>query len=331
MFNFDLVAANLLSPAVICFALGAFAAYVKSDLRVPQQVHETISMYLLFSIGLKGGIALDNSAGASMLLPFLATIFMGVLTPLIAFYVARQIGKQSIVDSGAMAAHFGSVSAVTFMAALNFATLSGFQIEGYLTALLIVLEVPGIIIGIVIARLMSENRTISVNHVLREAITSKSVMLMGGGLLVGLLTDAKGIEAVSTVFITPFQGVLAFFLLELGVVALKRLRESKAPLPFMLGFGITMPILFGTIGLIVGHFAGFSVGGTAVFATMAASASYIAAPAAVRMAMPEANEGLYLTTSISITLPFNIIIGIPAYFAVSEMISGWPTMASLLT
>eukprot|EP01034_Spumella_vulgaris_P006111 gene6111-7777_t len=113
--------ANLLSPAVICFALGAFAAYVKSDLRVPQQVHETISMYLLFSIGLKGGIALDNSAGASMLLPFLATIFMGVLTPLIAFYVARQMGKQSIVDSGAMAAHFGSVSAVTFMAALNFA------------------------------------------------------------------------------------------------------------------------------------------------------------------------------------------------------------------
>ena len=325
MFNFDLVAANLLSPAVICFAVGAFAAYVKSDLRVPQQVHETISMYLLFSIGLKGGIALDNSAGASMLLPFLATIFMGVLTPLIAFYVARQIGKQSIVDSGAMAAHFGSVSAVTFMAALNFATLSGFQIEGYLTALLIVLEVPGIIIGIVIARLMSENRTISVNHVLREAITSKSVMLMGGGLLVGLLTDAKGIEAVSTVFITPFQGVLAFFLLELGVVALKRLRESKAPLPFMLGFGITMPI-----GLIVGHFAGFSVGGTAVFATMAASASYIAAPAAVRMAMPEANEGLYLTTSISITLPFNIIIGIPAYFAVSAMISDWPTLASLI-
>ena len=326
MLNLDLIAANLLSPAVICFALGVFAAYVKSDLRVPQQVHETISMYLLFSIGLKGGIALDNSAGTSILVPLIATLFMGVLTPLVAFY----IGKQSIVDSGAMAAHFGSVSAVTFMAALNFAALSNFKIEGYLTALLIVLEVPGIIIGIVLARLMSENRTISVNHVLREAITSKSVMLMGGGLLVGLLTDPKGIEAVSMVFIAPFQGVLAFFLLELGVVALKRLRESKAPLPFMLGFGITMPILFGAIGVIVGHFAGFSVGGTAVFATMAASASYIAAPAAVRMAMPEANEGLYLTTSISITLPFNIIIGIPAYFAVSAMIGDWPTLASLV-
>jgi hypothetical protein len=331
MLNFDLVAANLLSPAVICFALGAFAALVKSDLRVPPQVHETISMYLLFSIGLKGGIALDHSADASMLWPLMATIFMGLLTPVVAFIVARNLGRQSIVDSGAMAAHFGSVSAVTFMAALNFATLSGFKFEGYLTALLIVLEVPGIIIGIVLARTMSENRAISVSHVLREAITSKSVMLMGGGLLVGLLTDAKGIEAVSTVFITPFQGVLAFFLLELGVVALTRLRESRAPVPFMLAFGISMPILFGAIGLMVGHFAGLSVGGTAIFATMAASASYIAAPAAVRMAMPEANEGLYLTTAISITLPFNIIIGIPAYFAVSAMIGGWPTMASLMS
>ena len=316
MINMDLVAANLLSPAVICFALGAAAALLKSDLRVPPQVHETISMYLLFSIGLKGGIALDNSSG-DFLAPVIATLIMSILTPLIAFSVARWIGRQDVTNSGAMAAHFGSVSAVTFMAALNFGTLSGISSEGFLTALLILLEVPGIIIGIVLAKTMSESRDLGVGHILREALTSKSVILMGGGLLVGLLTDAKGIEAVSTVFITPFQGVLAFFLLELGVVAASRMRDSKAPFLFMMWFGTLMPILFGSMGLVAGHLAGLSVGGVAIFATMVASASYIAAPAAVRMALPDANEGLYLTTAISVTLPFNIVIGIPMWFALS--------------
>ncbi len=321
MISVDLITANLLSPAVICFAVGAFAAIVRSDLRVPSQVYETISMYLLFAIGLKGGIALDQTEIGSFIPPLFMTLALGIFTPVVAYAVARYMGRLSNADAGAMAAHFGSVSAVTFMAALNFALLKEIEYEGFLTALLIILEIPGIIIALIITRLLSEDKDISLGNVVREAITSKSVILMGGGLLVGLLTDEKGIEAVTNVFITPFNGVLAFFLLEMGIVAANKMRESKTSLPFMLLFGTVMPIIFGGIGLLGGHLAGLSIGGAAIFATMVASASYIAAPVAVKMALPEANEGLYLTTAISITLPFNLLIGIPLYFALSNFVT----------
>lgn len=313
-----LITTNLTSPAVLCFVIGAFAALVKSDLRVPPQVHETISMYLLFAIGLKGGIALSATSIDAVLYPIVATLALGMVTPVIAYMLARKFGKLDVINAAALAAHFGSVSAVTFMASLNFAEQSGIGYEGFLTALLVVMEIPGIVIALALAGMLSSGKKVHLGHVVQEALTGKSVILLAGGLIVGLLGDRAGVNTITTVFITPFQGVLVFFLLEMGVVAASRLKEVKLSLPFMLMFGTAVPMLFGMLGAVAGMLAGLSQGGTAILATMAASASYIAAPAAVKMALPDANPGLYLTTAISITLPFNIIIGIPLYFTLAK-------------
>jgi hypothetical protein len=323
MIDTQLILANLTSPAVMCFVIGALAAIVKSDLRVPAQVHESIAMYLLFSIGLKGGIALSKTSAAELYHPMIATLALGMLTPVIAFALARRFGRLSVIDAAAVAAHFGSVSAVTFMAALNFANQSGISFEGFMTALLVLLEIPGIVIALALAGYLNQQNKISLRHVLHDALTGKSVVLLTGGLLVGLLADRTGVENITLVFITPFQGVLVFFLLEMGVVAASRFREARASLPFMLTFGTLVPLLFGLMGVVAAELAGLSAGGAAILATMAASASYIAAPAAVKMALPQANPGLYLTMSISITLPFNIALGIPLYFAFAEVFLKW--------
>lgn len=322
IFHPELMLANLTSPAVICFVIGAFAALIKSDLRVPPQVHETISMYLLFAIGLKGGIALSQISIPQIMAPIAATLFLGTVTPIIAYVLARYVGGLTVVNAAALAAHFGSVSAVTFMASLNFADLSQIQYEGFLTALLVLMEIPGIVIALAIAGYLTTETKVNLRHVVKDALTGKSIILLAGGLLVGLIGDKSGITAISNVFVIPFQGVLVFFLLEMGFVAAARLKEVRATLPFMLGFGTLVPPLFGIMGAIVGTMAGLSPGGAGILATMTASASYIAAPAAVKMALPQANPSLYLTTSISITLPFNLIIGIPLYFAFAKWIGG---------
>lgn len=314
----ELIIANLTNPAVLCFLIGAVAAYLKSNLRVPPQVFETISMYLLFSIGLKGGIALDKTSIDVIIYPTLATLSMGVITPILAYAIAKKLGKLTVVDAAAVAAHYGSVSAVTFMAALSFADSAGISHEGYLTALLVLLEIPGIVIALSLAKMADKKSTMTLDKVVIEALTGKSVILLVGGLLVGMFADPAGVEKISIVFIGPFQGVLAFFLLELGVVAALRLKEVRQSLPFMLGYGIAVPLMFSVLAMFAGHFAGLDQGSLAVFITMVASASYIAAPAAVRMALPEANPAIYLTTSISITLPFNITVGIPLYFAMAK-------------
>jgi hypothetical protein len=316
--HIDLLIANLTSPAVICFVIGALAALIKSDLRVPPQVHETISMYLLFAIGLKGGIALSQVNINLIMAPLLATLFLGTITPLLAFIISRYLGRLDVTNSAALAAHFGSVSAVTFMAALNFADLSQIKYEGFLTALLVLMEIPGIVIALAIAGFLANGSKVNLSHVLKEAFTGKSIILLAGGLFVGIVGDKSGINSISNVFVTPFQGVLVFFLLEMGFVAVSKLKEVKPSLPFMVAFGTLVPPLFGIIGAVSGTVAGLSPGGAAILATMTASASYIAAPAAVKMALPQANPSLYLTTSISITLPFNLILGIPLYFALAK-------------
>jgi uncharacterized protein len=322
MINIDLVTANLTSPAVICFAIGAFAALVKSDLRVPPQVHETISMYLLFAIGLKGGIALSNTTLDVIFLPIIATLFLGCVTPLLAYGIAKKFGRLDVVNAAALAAHFGSVSAVTFMASLNFATLTNIAYEGFMPALLVVLEIPGIVVALSLAGLLiSGGKRVNLRHVVLEAITGKSVVLLAGGLVVGLLGDRSGVDAITNVFIAGFQGVLVFFLLEMGVVAASRLKELDVSFKFMMGFGTLVPLLFGALGAYIGTLAGLSHGGAAVLATMAASASYIAAPAAVKIALPDANPALYLTTAISITLPFNLLFGIPFYFTLAQWLA----------
>lgn len=319
MINLDLMTSNLMSPAVICFVIGVFAAIIKSDLRVPSQVHEGISMYLLFSIGLKGGLALSDVTLSMILSPIFATLILGVMTPLIAYFLAYKVGKMNQLNSAALAAHFGSVSAVTFMAAMNFAQNAGISHEGFMTALVVVLEIPGIIVAIALAGFFTKDQKVDFKKVLHDAVTGKSVILLAGGLIVGLFADRSSLASLSSVFISPFQGMLVFFLLEMGVVAASRLKEIKKLWAFMLIFGTVVPLLFACLGIFAGSLAGLSYGGSAILGVMAASASYIAAPAAVKMALPNANPAIYLTLSVSITLPFNIAIGIPLYFSMAKL------------
>lgn len=317
----DLIIANLTSPAVLAFAIGAFASFIKSDLRVPPQVFETISMYLLFSIGLKGGLGLYSIEFASVIKPILATVSIGIITPLVTYFFAKQIFKFSTLNSSALAAHFGSVSAVTFMAALNFSNITNVPYENYMTALLVILEVPGIIIALILAAKFSEGNSgskVNLKHAVLESFTSKSIVLLAGGLLIGIFADRSGVEKITGVFVSPFLGILVFFMLELGFVAASRYREVQNDLKKLLVLGTILPIIFGLLGVFAGALSGLSVGGTAILATMAASASYIAAPAAVKIAIPEANPAIYLTTAISITLPFNIAFGIPLYFELAK-------------
>jgi uncharacterized protein len=308
--------ANLTSPAVLAFFLGVFACLVRSDLRVPQQVYDVISQYLLFAIGLKGGFAIGNTELADLVAPAAATLALGVITPILAFLVARGLGKQNIINAAALAAHYGSVSAVTFMAALSFVHIKhgASSEESFMPALLALLEIPAILIALVIASRAKKNRPMPFGHIITETFTGKTMILLIGGMVIGMISGAPGKALVEAVFFVPFQGVLVFFMLEMGIVAAERLREIQRRDALFLGlYGTVMPLVFACIGLALGSMAGLSPAGLVVFTTMAASASYIAAPAAVRMSLPEANATIYLTAALGVTLPFNLLIGIPLY------------------
>jgi uncharacterized protein len=322
----DIIISNLLSPIVLAFALGMLAALVRSDLEFPEALYHALTIYLLFAIGLKGGIALAATPLADIALPLAATVFLGVLTPLTAFAVLHWIGRIDRVNSAAIAAHYGSVSAVTFLAAQTFGQAVGVSVEGYMPALVAVLEVPAIIVALLLVGRTVEADAERVGGgrgaALREVITGRSVILLVGGLLVGYVADPGGLRNIEPFFITLFPGALTLFLLELGMVAARRLRDLRRVGAFLLGFGIAMPVVHGLLGVWMGQRAGLSVGGSAVLGTMVASASYIAAPAAVRIALPQANPAFYLTAALGITFPFNLALGIPLYFAFARMLAG---------
>jgi hypothetical protein len=320
MGSLELVIVNLTSPAVLCFTLGILAATLKSDLRVPPQVHETISMYLLLSIGLKGGLAISQTALSVMVLPILMTALLGSLCAVLAYQLARRVGRLSEPDAAALAAHYGSVSAVTYMAAISFAATAGLTYEGYFPVLLAVLEMPAIIIALFIARRSRTQEGSKSSEILHEVLTGKTVVLLLGGIFIGMISGPAGARIYEPIFVTPFQGILMFFLLEMGIIAGGYLKNVRKQAPFLLTFGIAVPLAFSLIGFAAGNLAGLSATGCAILATMAASASYIAAPAAVKLSLPEADVGLCLTASVAITLPFNLAIGIPVYFQLHSWI-----------
>lgn len=312
---------NLLDPIVLCFVVGLLAGLLKSDLRLPDQIYETLSIYLLFSIGLKGGVELAKSNPSEIVFPFFATVVLGIVIPIIAYNLLRRLGRFERTDAAAIAAHYGSVSAVTYAVVLNFLVRIGVSYETYVTVLLVVLEIPAIAVGILIARLRASRSALSWK-LLHEVFLGKSIYLLVGGLLVGYLAGPERTGAIGPVFFGLFKGALAFFLLEMGIIASRRLSDLKQTGLFLIGFGMGMPLISGLLGTLLGAASGLSLGGTTVLATLAASASYIAAPAAMRIAVPKANPTLYLTASLGITFPFNIIIGIPVYHRLSTIIHG---------
>jgi len=323
----DAIGANLLSPAALFFLLGVLAAAVRSDLRFPEPLYVALTIYLLCAIGFKGGVAMAEAGLGAVWLPALAAMALGALIPLGSYPILRFAGRLSIADAAALAGHYGSVSAVTFTAALNFLKLIDQEHEPYAAAFLAVMEAPAIIVAILLAKLALRRagaRTAGepLGHAVREALFGRSVVLLVGTLAVGFLCGKRGMDATSGFFVAPFQGILAFFLLELGTVAGRRLGDLRKVGLFLLGYGIAMPIVHGAAGLTLGYWAGLSLGGATLLAVLAASASYIAAPAAMRLSLPEANPTLYLTSSLAITFPFNITLGIPLYFAMARWLYG---------
>jgi hypothetical protein len=304
---------NLLDPAVLCFVLGLIAGLSRSDLSLPRSLYETLSVYLLLAIGLKGGVELARSTPGEILLPLAGTLGLGVAIPVVAYGILRGVGRMGRPDSAAIAAHYGSVSAVTFAIVLEHLRQSGSSFEDYSAVLLVVLEIPAIGVGILLAQRGRSGAPASWSAIARELLLGKSVFLLLGGLVIGAVATPPAIETVSPVFFDLFKGALALFLLEMGLVASRRLAEVRSVGPFLVGFGIAMPLLSASLGIAVSLAVGLSPGGTAVLATLAASSSYIAAPAAMRIAVPEANPALYLTASLGITFPFNVILGIPLY------------------
>mgnify|MGYP000082517663 CR=1 FL=1 len=316
----ELLRINLLSPAVLAFVLGIVATLVKSDLKIPDALYTTLSIYLLLSIGLKGGAALATTPFVEVWKPALATLALSVITPLLSYTVLRRLGRFDVVNAAAIAAHYGSVSAVTFIAATTFMQAAKQPVEGFLPTLVAILEVPAIVIALLIARRSLGGGSLA--EAVREIFAGKSVLLLVGGSVMGFLTGPEGLKQVAAVFVDPFRGVLVLFLLELGMIAAKRLRDLRSVGGFLVGFGIVMPLIQGSLGVWLGSLAGMSVGGAMVLGTMAASASYIAAPAAVRIALPQANPSYYLTASLGITFPFNLTLGIPIYYAISRWLHG---------
>lgn len=310
---------NLTSVAVLVFILGFIGARFKSDLRIPESIYQLISIYLLLGIGLKGGHALKEVSLQEIIKPSLATLLVGSLIPFLAFYILKTIKYLSVSQRGALAAHYGSTSLVTFSAAVLYLENNSIFFEGYSTALLTIMEVPGLVVGIYLAS-QKYKTNISWGKTFQEILLGKTVLLLVGGLFVGFLATDNGYQKVSPFFVDLLNGFLVLFLLQLGYLAGNQLNEVfKAGFGLVL-FAIIFPIFAGLIGAISGSLAGMSYGGTALLAVLSASASYIAAPAAVSIALPKEKLGLALTCSIGITFPFNLVFGIPIYLAMANFL-----------
>ncbi len=314
--NTSLILSNILNPPVLFFFLGMLAIFVKSDLEIPAPLPKLFSLYLLFAIGFKGGVELVKSGvDQAVILTILASILMACVVPLYTFFILRL--KLDAYNAAAIAATYGSISAVTFITAGSFLQQLDIAFDGYMVAALALMESPAIIVGLILVKLFtanqSESQEFNWSEVLREAFLNSSVFLLVGSLLIGVLTGEHGWEVLKPFSQDMFYGVLTFFLLDMGLVAARRIKDLEKTGIFLIGFAILIPILNAGIGLLIAKLIGMSQGDSLLFCVLCASASYIAVPAAMRLTVPEANPSLYVSTALAVTFPFNIIIGIPLY------------------
>ncbi|MFM2352102.1 MAG: hypothetical protein RL096_583 [Actinomycetota bacterium] len=319
MNTIELALANLTSPPVLAFVLGAALVIMKSPLKIPSAIFDFLSIYLLLAIGIKGGVALSNTPAEDVWIAILASVAVGCLIPVIAFYSLKALTPLDRVNRGAIAAHYGSTSLVTFTAALVFVENAGLAVEGYLPSLLAVMEVPGIIVGILLAKKSKAGGALGT--ALKEVLTSKSIVLLVGGIFIGLLTGPAGYAKVEPFFGQAFAGFLTIFLLQLGIQAGASFKEIKGAGIGLFAFALVFPVVGGAFGVVVAQAIGLGAGGAAVFGLLCASASYIAAPAAVKLSLPEAKPGLYITSSLAVTFPVNLFLGIPLLTWFSVFIS----------
>jgi len=303
----------ILDPVVLFFILGAVAGLLKSDLRVPQSFYNTISLYLLISIGIKGGIELYHSDADSVVIPILATLLLGVIITNLAKFMLDKTNKFNAADAISIATHYGSVSAVTFAVVISYVKSQGIAYENYMTVLLVMLEIPAIITGVILAAKASNKANNNIGVIIKEVFLGKSILLIVGGILIGYTVGYTDNKQINFFFFDLFKGFLCLFMLEMGIITSERIKDLKKVGLTLIAFGVVMPLISATLGILTGVFCGLSQGGTTILAAMAASASYIAAPAAMRLALPEANPTFSLTAALGITFPFNVILGIPLY------------------
>lgn len=307
-------------PVVLFFVLGVMAGLLRSDLKIPGAVYEALSIYVLLAIGLKGGVELAKYPIGDLIGKGLVIVAVGAMIPFIAFPVLRFLGRMSRADSASIAAHYGSVSVVTFSVGITLLGQEKIDYEGYLIVFLVLLEMPALVIGVILARYGVG--TVRWGKLLHEVFFGKSIYLLTGGLIIGYVAGPEGIKPLDRLFFDLFKGVLAFFLLEMGLVASVRIASLRQYGAFLAGFAVLMPLVSATLGTVTGWLLGFSIGGTFLLATLFASASYIAAPAAMRIAVPEANPALSIGASLGMTFPFNIFLGIPIYLWMARTIHG---------
>jgi uncharacterized protein len=321
----SLILSNILNPPVLFFFIGMTAVFLKSDLEIPNPLPKLFSLYLLFAIGFKGGHEIHESGiNTEIAITLLAAIVLAAVVPIYSFFILRI--KLDTYNAAAIAASYGSISAVTFVTASSFLEQQVPPIEygGHMVAALALMESPAIIVGLILVRLFTQdkkdekdgNGEISWLEVIREAFLNGSVFLLLGSLIVGMITSEQGWERLEVFTGEMFYGMLTFFLLDMGLVAARRIGDLIKSGSFVIGFSVLMPVFNALVGILIAKAIGMSPGNALLFAVLCSSASYIAVPAAMRMTVPEANPSLYISMALALTFPFNIIIGIPIYLAI---------------
>lgn len=312
----------LLSPVILFFVLGVLAAAARSDLAIPEPIAKGMALYLMAAIGLKGGVQVaDSGFSPLMASAAISGLALSCLIPFGAFALLRGVGKLSRLDAAAVSAHYGSVSVVTFVAGSEMLTAAGMPPAGFMVAVLALMETPAIIVGLLLARGMRAGDAHERGELLRETLLNGTVVLLLGSFVIGLVIGKPGFGPIAPVFETGFRGVLCLFLLDMGLVAIRRLRETRSLTLRLASLGILLPVVNGAIGTLLGHLVGLDAGSAAGLGILAASASYIAVPAAMRLALPQADAGLSLAMSLAVTFPFNIAIGIPAIAALARWLA----------
>ena len=309
-----------LDPVVGFFVLGLLAGLLRSDLKLSSGLSDTLIIYLLIAIGLKGGFELANTPVQDLLLPIIVAVLMSAGTPLIAFPILRRLGRLARPDAASIAAHYGSVSVVTFAVGTSYLTRQGVEYEGYMSVFLVFLEFPALIIGVLLAKGL--NRNTDWRLLAHEVLAGKAIVLLIGALAIGWLWGREGAEALALFYDDLFKGFLSLFLLGMGLVTAARISDLRKAGMFLVLFGIALPVLSAVGGVLIGWSLGLSLGGATLLAVLYASASYIAAPAAMRIAIPEANPALSIGVSLGVTFPFNVLVGVPLYHAMARWLFG---------
>lgn len=338
----ELIQANLLTPIILFFLFGIIAARIKSDLKIPEAISEFLPIYLLAAIGLHGGIEMRNTGFENMLIPMSVAIGLSLLFTLNHYQILRRLGKFNLFDSYALASTYGAVGAVHFSVGLSFLKNQGVTSEGYIAAILAVLEPMAFIMAIFLTNMavskqikakkqslgddtsdlevgLNQTKT-KLSQVLRESITGKAIVILLGSIVIGYIIGKDGFEPIKIVFDDMFTGAIVIFMIEMGIIAGQRLDDIKKVGVFLTSFAIIIPVFNGTIGVVVATVLGLSVGGAVMFGLLMASASFIAAPAVLRYAIPQAKPSLYITSALGITFPFNIIVTLPILFTLSTFL-----------